>query len=535
MASILYRCNTCKREIALTENKLGLTVFAKCIITEGCKGTLYTLNRNPNILRQDLDFPPVVAGLNDYVERRAFFEKNINIKSNPWKIEHNLGVSPSVSVYFYDENTNQPYEVSPDDYTVTVVDKNNIEIGFNVQREGTVHLVSRSSVPREVVTVTESVDLFQVSNQGKMDFAVPIITEVSGDKINLADAQLGLKIEILIPSNPITTVEGDYLVDGQDSDSPWFGWDTILLNKRRAFSTKSLNILDVFSETFTEISSLSDIPDGTSFKIQQIKFVDVYQSIEPRLLMLLLSQEPYETPDKIRDHLVDTGELLLSTNNRFFVYDGEVFLDRSNIERTYPRIEEIALPTVDFTPTPTPSVTPTITFTPTQTPFPTDTPAPTPTPTPTRALSPTPTPTLPSVSGEVYLSSLLFPETRNVGAGVAFIDLTFKNNGALEYENTSGVAQRDSTEWWTGQPSVGIGASYQVRISYNTSLPSGVSYIGPALIDSWIDIDTEPSYRWEMSAASVSERVWYVTIYIRDANTLIVQETRICGIRLRVE
>jgi len=514
-----------------------MTVFAKCVITEGCKGVLYSLSRNPTILRQDLELPPVVSGLKDFIERRVFFEKNINIKSNPWKIEHSLGVSPSVSVYFYDENTNQPYEVSADDYIITIVDKDNIEISFSGQRKGVVHLIARSSVPRKIETITEADDLFQVSNNGKIDFAVPIITEVGGEKVNLADAQLGLKIEILIPSNPITTIEGDYLLDGQTSDSPWFGWDTILLNKRRVFSTKSIDILEIFSDTFTEISNLDDIPDGTSFVIQQISFNGTFISIEPRLLIMLLAQAPFQSPDKMRDHIVDVGELLISSTNKFFVYGGEVYLDSGNLERTYPRIEEIEQPVVDFTPTPTPSITPTITFTPTPTPTvtPTLTLSPTPTITPPLAVSPTPTPTVPAFIGEVFLSSFLFPETRAAGAGVAFIDLNFMDDGSLVYENTAGTAQRLPTEWWTGQPAIGVGALYDVMVSYNTDIPSGVSYVGPSALDSWVDIGTEPSYRWELNAENITEKVWYVNISIRDKATLTVQETKVCGIRIKVE
>ena len=32
MATIDFKCDTCKREITLAENPLGMTVFAKCVI-----------------------------------------------------------------------------------------------------------------------------------------------------------------------------------------------------------------------------------------------------------------------------------------------------------------------------------------------------------------------------------------------------------------------------------------------------------------------------------------------------------------------
>jgi hypothetical protein len=524
MATILYKCDTCKREIALTENPVGMTVFAKCVITEGCKGKLYKLSRNANIVREDLDFPPVVQGLNDYTRRRVFYEKDIVISSNPWKIEHSLGVAPAVSVYFTDETTGQQYEVSADDYVVTTVDKDNLEIDFGGQRKGTVHLVARSSVPREVVTVTDATDLFQVSHDGYMDFAVPIIVNDGDEKISTSDININLQIEIQIPSNPIILVDDEYLLDGQDSDSPWFGWDTILLRKRRVFTTKSMQILDFFSATFDDINTLDDIPDGTTFEIQQIQFTDTLSSIESRLLFLLLSQTPFQAPDKIRNQIVDVGELLLSSTSRFFVFDGEVFIDRSNIERMYPRIEEIEAPTLDFTPTPTPSVTPTFSPTPSSTPNPTATPGATPTPTPEPTVTPTPTVT-PSVGDFVNLSSREFEFVTSPGSGTLVGNLTFTDEGQFNSL---------ITEWWTGYPDPGIGSSYEVRVTYDTSLPSEVSYTGTPVIGDWEDISADPSYTWELDATLANFKSWYMLVEIRDTATMTVQDSAIVRIVLEV-
>lgn len=524
MATILYKCDTCEREIALTENKFGLTVFSKCVITEGCKGTLYKLSRNANTVREDLDFPPVVQGLNDYTQRRAFFEKNITISSNPWKIEHNMGVAPAVSVYFTDETTGEQYEVDADDYVITTVDKNNLEISFSGQRKGIVHLVARSSVPREIETVTEDEVLFQVSHDGYMDFAVPIVANDGGDKISTSDINISLEIEIQVPSNPINVVSGEYLLDGQDPASPWFGWDTILLRKRRAFVTKNMQILDFFTPAYPDITALSDIPDGTTFKIQQIQFTDTLRSIESRLLFLLLSQEPFQAPDKIRNQIVDVGELLIASSNTFIVFDGEVFVAEANLERMYPRIEEIDPPTLDFTPTPTPSVTPTFTVTPSQTPNPTTTPAVTPTPTPGPTVTPTPSVT-PSVGNVVNLTSREFVFTDSVGAGSLTGNLEFTDDGVF-----NGLA----SEWWTGQPDPGIGSSFEVRVTYDTSLPSEVSYTGTPVIGNWTDISTDPDYTWEISRAGANFKAWYMLVEIRDVATMTLQDSAIVRIVLEV-
>jgi len=394
MATIDYKCDTCKRNITLAENPLGMTVFAKCIITEGCKGTLYKLARNENIAREVSDFPPAVLGLNDYVKRRAFYPELINITSNPWKIKHNLGTSPAVTVYILDNNDDTS-ELSPDEYIVTVVDKDNIEIAFNSPQRGLVHLVARSSVPIAVVTVADNGNLFQVSNGGFMDFAsVSVINTLSGQQF-LTEDDFDLQIEVQIPSSPLTTVEGvnELLKDQLNSSSPWFGWEQVLVRKRRNFATKNMQILEAFQLAFGSsiITNLTDVPNGSSFVIQKIRYRNVgtgylgeFIQLEPRSLLLLLANSPYGVVDKIRNQVIDVGELPLATNGRFFIYDGEVFLNQDNIERIYPRLEQASTDNLLNTPTPSPtiSITPTITVTPSTTVPASASATPTPTPSP---------------------------------------------------------------------------------------------------------------------------------------------------------
>ena len=330
MATIDYKCDTCKRERTLTENQLGMTVFAKCIITEGCKGTLYKVARNENIARQVSDFPPAVAGLNDYVERRAFYQETINITSNPWKVEHNLGVSPAVTVYLFDEDDNAT-EIPPDEYVVTVVDKNNIQIQFSNPQRGIVHLIARSSVPRDVDTVPDDATLFQVSHLGWMDFGSVSVIDTEAGLRFLTNDDFDLQVEVQIPSRPVTTVSGEnrLLLDAQEQTSPWFGWEQVLIRKRRNFTTKNMDVLELFRLAFGESTfpTLSDIPNGSSFEIQQIRyrnegsgFLSEFEQIEPRSLLLLLANDPYGVVDKIRNQLIDVGELPLATNGRFFVF-----------------------------------------------------------------------------------------------------------------------------------------------------------------------------------------------------------------------
>jgi hypothetical protein len=85
----------------------------------------------------------------------------------------------------------------------------------------------------------------------------------------------------------------------------------------------------------------SDIPDGTIIKFLRIDFgTGVFQDIESRQLLLLLSNPPYTFLDKIKDKIIDTGEIIESDID-FFVYTNpDTSIDSTNVESVYPGIIE---------------------------------------------------------------------------------------------------------------------------------------------------------------------------------------------------
>jgi hypothetical protein len=169
----------------------------------------------------------------------------------------------------------------------------------------------------------------------------------------------------------------------------------------------------------------SDIPDGTRIRFLRIDYGDgIRRTIHTRSFMALLSKEPYQQADKIKDRLIDIGELMGDTPDYFVYRDGEFMLDESLVESTYPDIARVlnnAPPPPPISPTPTPTLTPSMTasVTPTVTPTPTmmvtpsatatitpsitpstsvsATPPVTPTPTVTPTVTPSVTPSLPLV------------------------------------------------------------------------------------------------------------------------------------------
>ena len=169
MSTITYKCNVCKREIAKVENITGLTVFSKCIITEGCKGNLYKIGRDASNIRET--FPPPQTGVNDFFPRKSLYIHNQDVNATEWRIFHNLSVIPSISVY--ETIDSGEIELHQDDYTVTVVDGDTLAVEFATPKFGIVHCIAKSSVPIKPKVVELPPVPKQVSADGTLIFAVP--------------------------------------------------------------------------------------------------------------------------------------------------------------------------------------------------------------------------------------------------------------------------------------------------------------------------------------------------------------------------
>lgn len=405
MSTISYKCDTCKREIELLENIQGLTVFSKCVITEGCKGKLYVTDRNPDSIRES--FPTDASDLDDYTARRAFVEFEQNILSNTWKIQHDMSVFPAVTVYLDVDGVVS--ELPPDEYTINLITNNSLEIVFSEPKKGIAHLVARSSVPLEPTTQIDPDNLFQLSNDGIITFAVPkfVIHSSTMLPIDLQNQEVEVEICLEIPDQePIVCIE--QLPAELSTDSPWVGWDEILVRKRRNYYPRTKNILD-FNVFEDSTLTLDDIEDGTKLSFKRINFGDgVYRKIESRALFILLAKTPFEPIDKILNQLLDVGELESENPDYLIFNNGNLFADNSAIESIYPDISRIQ--TVGFVPTPTPSPTPTVTVTPSITP----TVPITPSVTPTISVTPSVTPTIsvtPSVTPTISVTPSVTPTT----------------------------------------------------------------------------------------------------------------------------
>lgn len=339
MATTTYQCNVCKRVIQKQDNLVGLTIFGKCIITNGCLGQLNRLSRNIDSNREV--FPPSLTGLLDYSPRKAFFSYSQTLLTNIWTITHNLSTFPAVSVYASTLNTGTLVQLSPEEFSIIIVDKNTVNLKFIQPYTGIAQFISRSTTTTNN-SIASASTLVQVTTNGLITLAVPeiIINTVPIPTTNMNG--LGLDMEVIVqePSQQSqTTIE--HVDSAMDPSSPWNDWPRILIRKRKNYVVRTKNILDFLA--FGSNATIQAIPNGTRIFFNRIAFPNVVlRAINSRELLFLLSSAPYQPIDKIKDEVIDVGEMVDTPINYFVYNNGDLFVDSSLVEISYPNTLKVS-------------------------------------------------------------------------------------------------------------------------------------------------------------------------------------------------
>lgn len=417
MATISCKCDTCKRQIEIPENTHGLTIIGRCTITLGCRGKLRQVVRNPNTARGANT--PILPGVDNYIPRQAFYQHVQALSSNKWRVVHGLGVMPTILLYVL--NHNGEYVIQNGrTYHIEVIDENSVNILFDRDMVGIAHCIAKSSVPVSIKQLPVPEDTTQLSTKGVLTLAVPrFLTRPSvpadlhkSFPVDLcwSESHLRVEVEVTFPNaEPIVCI--DSLDNVLDNRSPWTGWNSILIEGRRNYCLKSLNIANL--RTFRDGDyHIDDIPDGTRVRFLRIDYGSgTPQKIYSRGLMGMVSDRPYDYIDKRRDRIVDIGEMTGADDGYFTYIDGEFHLANRFVEITYPLIDKtiaIVVPPQP-TPTPTPTVTSSIPPTPTTTATPAITPTLTRTPMMTMTVTPIPPSNTPAITPTVSTTPAVTP------------------------------------------------------------------------------------------------------------------------------
>lgn len=348
MAVIEYKCTVCKREIEIPENKTGLEVMQRCIITERCRGELYRIGRKQDFLRAA--FPDRVSGLTDYTARRALYNHTQSVDARDWFVIHNMGVVPSVQVLINSSaataitdtdlacalrgDTEAQAQIETTDFTIEVVDANELIIHFESPQSGTAQLIARSTAIAPVIEEsTTAPEQFQLTATGS------ILTVATLNEIIPEPNDITLDITYNSPDGNTTVVHTYDIGTSANTTSPWDDFETILIQGKRY----KVRTFDAF------IPEMADgtLPNGSSFYFSSL---DVQadgspppRGINAREVFVLLGLDPYDNVDKVKDQVIDTSKVTADNAElSFFTTNRELIAFESTIDSTYPIIREVS-------------------------------------------------------------------------------------------------------------------------------------------------------------------------------------------------
>jgi putative transposon-encoded protein len=266
MAVIKYKCDTCNREVDLRRNKYGLEVINHCTITDGCRGVLYQIGKNEDILRAK--FPVRDAKFTDWEQRKVLYNHDQRISLSTWSIKHSLGVHPQIQVFFDvvipGSTKLKSVEVSATQYKVVVIDDNNIVIEFSTPKTGRVQCLSTLSKDFGQTTIVpiEKIDLVSRMTNGQV---LSIGTTSIDTHVNFA-----LEFENASGSRDVMF----YTVDDSPSiKSPWANFDAVYVTNKR-YVVRSFD----FTQPVHGIEKLAGISNGSTVRLLNWVTPGIYAS-----------------------------------------------------------------------------------------------------------------------------------------------------------------------------------------------------------------------------------------------------------------
>jgi len=350
MAVIDYKCTVCKREIEIPENKYGLEVVQRCTITEGCRGELYRIGRKQDYLRGDL--PARVPGLTDYSARRALYNHTQSVAATDWFVNHNMGVVPSVQVLINSTaatsvdtdntvscalrgTTEAQTQIETTNFTIEIVDANNLIIHFPDPQSGLAQMIARSTSTGVVeTTTTTAAEQFQLTATGTL-LTVATLNDVIPEPNSIS-----LDITYKSPDGLTSLVQTYNIGTLPSVDSPWDDYGTILIQGKR-YKVRTFDAL---------IPEMTDgtLPDGSSFYFSSLDTDSTGTPPGPRGLgarevYVLLGLDPYTNIDKVKNQVIDASKITAANAElSLFVSGRELFAFDTVIDSTYPPIREIS-------------------------------------------------------------------------------------------------------------------------------------------------------------------------------------------------
>jgi len=319
----VYQCDQCNRRIRVPSNPEGLDVLQRCIITYNCRGSLRRLTQAKDI-NSTPAFPPEVQGIQDWFQRRVFYEHTQPVDAQVWTVIHNLANRPIIHAFVNTLVNGKTQLVEDDNFTVRTIDENTTEVTFTRAVSGIIQAISLSSqnsTNPETTPVSNASSLFQVtSDNGEITIAT---------RMTSADGWDATTVNVTVEYATAQPLTLTYLnVDDTPSiASPWVGAQRIVANGKN-YMLRSFNIVNTLPAPAH--FAAGEILNGTQFRITKINNT----VIAPGDVIVALGKSPYAAVDRVTDKYIDAGRV-----DTTFTYDtGKAYVPNEQVRPLYPFI-----------------------------------------------------------------------------------------------------------------------------------------------------------------------------------------------------
>lgn len=315
MGIVVFKCDTCNREIELVQNKHGLETVGRCVVTNGCRGKLATIRTIPDHTRGNI--PTDVVGLDNWRQRKVLHTHEQKVANSKWRVVHNLNTSPSVQTFVYSiESNNELVEVLPT--SITIIGVNEVEISFSQNYTGVAQLISRSSNEEAVITAPAVDTSIVITTQQRLVLAT----------LN-ASASITFDLQFLSP----TTFKPSVLVSfpcsssaGEMIGTAWEGVRKVLIGGK-IFTLRGIDITTV---------DMSGVTTGSPFYFSDTSEVG---GLVVNKNFILLTKEPFTTYDRDINNYVDVTSVTSANAIQGFTFISPEFYTSDSIkEPVYPPI-----------------------------------------------------------------------------------------------------------------------------------------------------------------------------------------------------
>ncbi len=351
MAVVVYECDTCKRAVHRKQNRHGLDVIGRCVITNGCRGKLLLKEVKPAYAIGHSTDP--VIGLADWTARKVLYTHKQDFLKKTWEVQHGLNNQPSVTAYVYLQD--KLVRTEPD--AINYVSNDKLVLTFPTAVTGIAQLQARSASDGQNITTLQPTSPDSVDGTTfSLSRTLPITNGTSVGELTIATrvatvATSGfaptLPIEITIhfisptdqteiTSIPVVLTFRDASNTPVDtSASPWGDTRYLSIDGFRYLArSANIHVGGGVGDTLTD----RGIPQGASCFFT-VRYSGADRELSAGEVFILQSDAPHASVDRTLDEVIDMSDITPANATASTAYIGLELLGNTALrKKLYPSI-----------------------------------------------------------------------------------------------------------------------------------------------------------------------------------------------------